>query len=79
MAKKIVPQPRPAARNSWRAVADVSDKIADLVEGIPGWECEFAVETRRELKGAAALLRRAIPLLRRASKREEAKGVTSHG
>jgi hypothetical protein len=57
-------------RNSWDAVAGASDEIVDLVEDIPGWDYEYADETRRELESAAVLLRRVVPLLKRARDRE---------
>ena len=57
-------------RNSWQAVADAADEIVDLVEEIPGWDYEFTDETRRELESAALLLRRVVPLVKRARDRE---------
>jgi len=57
----------------WRLVAKASDRIADLVTDIPGWNgYEYSDETQSDLQRAAALLRQAIPLLEKASDREAA-------
>ena len=58
--------------NPWQLAADASDRIGKLVTDIPGWEgYEYSGETLDELRRAAALLRQAIPLLKRAREREE--------
>ncbi len=51
-------------------IADASDRLAELIDTIPGWDCEHAAETHDELRRAAELLRQAIPLLERAVERE---------
>jgi hypothetical protein len=63
----------PLAREfPWRLTADASDRIAKLVTEIPGWDgYQYSIETQNELRQAAALLQRVIPLLKRASEREE--------
>jgi hypothetical protein len=57
-------------RGSWQLVADVSDRISNLLDCIPGWDYEYLHETESELQHVALLLRQAVPLLERASERE---------
>jgi hypothetical protein len=56
--------------NPWQLAADAADRIAELLDDIPGWAYEYAEETRDELLQTAALLQQAIPLLERARGRE---------
>jgi hypothetical protein len=56
----------------WQLAADASDRIGKLITEIPGWDgYEYLSETQDEMRRAAALLQQAIPLLERASEREE--------
>lgn len=56
----------------WQHAADNSDRIAELLTEIPGWRgYPYSGDTLEELRQAAMLLRRAIPLLERARDREE--------
>jgi hypothetical protein len=58
-------------RNSWQRVADAIDRAARLIEQIPrsdSYHC--APETDLELRGAAALVQRAVLYLRAAAARE---------
>jgi hypothetical protein len=55
----------------WQLAADASDRVANLITNIPGWDdYEFAAETEAELLQAAALIQQAARLLEQASKRE---------
>jgi hypothetical protein len=55
----------------WQQVADAIDRAAGLVERIPGWDSyRCAPETDLELRGAAALVQRAVLYLRAAAARE---------
>jgi len=58
-------------RSPWQQVADAIDRAAGLIEQIPGcgsYQC--APETDLELRGAAALVQRALLYLRTAAARE---------
>jgi hypothetical protein len=62
----------------WQQVADASDRIAELISDIPAGHngdtfegFELTEESQKELRLAAALLQRVIPLLRPAVDREE--------
>jgi hypothetical protein len=58
-------------RSAWQQVADAIDRAAGLIEQIPGrdgYQC--APETDLELRGAAALVQRAVLYLRAAAARE---------
>ena len=62
----------------WQCVADAADRIAELIDEIPGWDgYEYADISQGELRYAMVLLQEAIPLLeqvsRREAKREEAR------
>lgn len=60
----------------WQFAADASDRIAELMDEIPGWESyEYAGGTEDELRRAVALLQGAIPLLERAARREQQRSV----
>ena len=55
----------------WQHVSDASDRIAELIDEIPGWDgYEYADITQGELRFAMVLLQEAIPLLEQASRRE---------
>lgn len=55
----------------WQLAADASDRVADLMCNIPGWDgYEYKAETEAELLRAAALIQQAERLLEQASKRE---------
>jgi hypothetical protein len=55
----------------WQLAADASDRVAELMCGIPGWDgYEFKAETQAELLQAAALMQRTERLLEKAEKRE---------
>jgi len=59
------------ARSPWQQVADAIDRAAGLIEQIPGWDSyQCAPETDLELRGAAALVQRAVLYLRAAAARE---------
>jgi hypothetical protein len=61
----------------WQQVSDASDRIAELVDEIPGWEgYQLAAATCSELRQAAALLQQAIELLTASSARESARAGT---
>jgi hypothetical protein len=61
----------------WQQVSDASDRIAELVDEIPGWEgYRLAVATYSELRQAAALLQQATELLTAAAARESARAGT---
>jgi hypothetical protein len=58
-------------RSPWQQVADAIDRAAGLIERIPGWDAyQCAPETDLELRGAAALMQRAVLYLRAAAARE---------
>ncbi len=58
-------------RSPWQQVADAIDRAAGLIEQIPGWDSyRCAPETDLELRGAAALVQRAVLYLRAAAARE---------
>ena len=58
-------------RSPWQQVADAIHRAAGLIEQIPGWDgCQCAPETDLELRGAAALVQRAVLYLRAAAARE---------
>jgi len=58
-------------RNPWQEVADSIDRASALIEQIPGWDgYQCAPETDLELRGAAALVQRAMVYLRAAAARE---------
>lgn len=55
----------------WQLAADASDRIAELIDEIPGWDgYQYADITQGELRYAIVLLQEAIPLLEQASRRE---------
>jgi hypothetical protein len=55
----------------WQLAADASDRVAELICDIPGWDdYEFAAESGAALLQAAALIQRAERLLEGARKRE---------
>jgi hypothetical protein len=55
----------------WQQVADAIDRASALIEQIPGWDSyQYAPDTDLELRGAAALLERAVLYLRTAAARE---------
>jgi len=58
-------------RNPWQEAADSIDRASALIEQIPGWDgYQCAPETDLELRGAAALVQRAMVYLRAAAARE---------
>ena len=58
-------------RNPWQQVADAIDRASALIEQIPRWDSyQRAPETDLELRGAAALVQRALLYLRTAAARE---------
>jgi hypothetical protein len=58
-------------RSPWQQVADAIDRASGLIEQIPGWDSyQCAPETDLELRGAAALVQRAMLYLRAAAARE---------
>jgi len=60
--------------NPWKQVADALDRASVLIEQIPGWDSyQCAPETDLELRGAAALVQRAMLYLRSAAAREESR------
>lgn len=57
--------------NPWQQLADAIDRASALIEQIPGWDSyQCAPETDLELRGAAALVQRAMLYLRSAAARE---------
>ena len=57
--------------NPWQEMADAIHRAARLMEQIPGWDGQpCAPETDLELRGAAALVQRAVLYLRTAAARE---------
>jgi hypothetical protein len=59
------------ARSPWRELADAIHRAAGLIERIPGWDGYVcAPETDLELRGAAALVQRAVFYLHAAAARE---------
>ena len=59
------------ARSPWQQVVDAIDRASGLIEQIPGWDSyQCAPETDLELRGAAALVQRAMLYLRSAAARE---------
>ena len=58
-------------RSPWQQAADAIDRASALIEQIPGWgSYQCAPETDLELRGAAALVQRAMVYLRAAAARE---------
>ena len=58
-------------RSPWQQVAAAIDRAAGLIGQIPGWDSyQCAPETNLELRGAAALVQRAVLYLREAAARE---------
>ena len=58
-------------RSPWQEVADAIHRAAGLLDRIPGWDSyACAPETDLELRGAAALVQRAVLYLRAAAARE---------
>jgi hypothetical protein len=58
-------------RSPWQQVADAIDRAAGLIEQIPRWDSyQCSPETDLELRGAAALVQRAVLYLRAAAARE---------
>jgi len=58
-------------RSPWQQAADAIDRASALIEQIPGWgSYQCAPETDLELRGAAALVQRAMLYLRSAAARE---------
>ena len=58
-------------RSPWQQVADAIDRASALIEQIPGWgSYQCAPESDLELRGAAALVQRAMHYLRAAAARE---------
>jgi hypothetical protein len=57
--------------SSWQQVADAIYRASGLIEQIPSWDSyHCAPETDLELRGAAALVERAVLYLRAAAARE---------
>jgi hypothetical protein len=62
---------RGETRSPWQQVAEAIDRVAGLIDQIPGWqEYQCAPETDLELRAAAALVQRAELYLRPAAARE---------
>jgi hypothetical protein len=58
-------------RSPWQQVVDAIDCASGLIEQIPSWDSyQCAPETDLELRGAAALVQRAVLYLRAAATRE---------
>ena len=58
-------------RSPWQQAADAVDRASALIEQIPGWDSyHCAPDTELELRGAAALVERAVLYLRTAAARE---------